>query len=51
VKYLISADIEAVQSISAVPTILRVVAETTGMGFVCIARVDADSCTTRSASA
>jgi signal transduction histidine kinase len=46
VKYLISADIEAVQSISAVPTILRVVAETTGMGFVCIARVDADSWTT-----
>jgi signal transduction histidine kinase len=45
-KYLISADIDAVQSISAVPTILRVVAETTGMRFVCIARVDADSWTT-----
>ncbi len=45
-KYLTSADIDAVQSISAVPTILRVVAETTGMRFVCIARVDADSWTT-----
>lgn len=43
---LTSADIDAVQSISAVPTILRVVAETTGMRFVCIARVDADSWTT-----
>lgn len=45
-KYLPAADIAAVQSISAVPTILRVVAETTGMRFVCIARVDADSWTT-----
>lgn len=45
-KYLTSADIDAVQSITAVPTILRVVAETTGMRFVCIARVDADSWTT-----
>ena len=45
-KYLTSADIDAVQSISAVPTILRVVAEITGMRFVCIARVDADSWTT-----
>lgn len=44
--YSTSADIDAVQSISAVPTILRVVAETTGMRFVCIARVDADSWTT-----
>jgi signal transduction histidine kinase len=41
-----TADVNAVQSISAVPTILRVVAETTGMRFVCIARVDADSWTT-----
>jgi signal transduction histidine kinase len=40
------ADINAVQSISAVPTILRVVAETTGMRFVCIARVDTESWTT-----
>jgi signal transduction histidine kinase len=45
-KYLTSADIDAVQSISAVPTILRVVAETTGMRFVCIARVDEASWTT-----
>ncbi|MDQ2990177.1 MAG: GAF domain-containing sensor histidine kinase [Pseudomonadota bacterium] len=45
-NYLTSADIDAVQSISAVPTILRVVAETTGMRFVCIARVDAGSWTT-----
>lgn len=37
---LTAADISAVQSISAVPTLLRVVAETTGMRFVCIARVD-----------
>jgi signal transduction histidine kinase len=44
--YLTASDIEAVQSISAVPTILRVVAETTGMRFVCIARVDAASWTT-----
>ena len=44
--YSTSADIDAVQSISAVPTILRVVAETTGMRFVCIARVDAESWTT-----
>jgi signal transduction histidine kinase len=43
---LTTADVHAVQSISAVPTILRVVAETTGMRFVCIARVDADSWTT-----
>ena len=45
-KYSTAADIGAVQSISAVPTILRVVAEITGMRFVCIARVDADSWTT-----
>jgi signal transduction histidine kinase len=44
-EYLTSDDVDAVQSISAVPTILRVVAETTGMRFVCIARVDADSWT------
>lgn len=43
---LIAADIHAIQSISAVPTLLRVVAETTGMRFVCIARVDDDSWTT-----
>ena len=42
----IAADVDAVQAISAVPTILRVVAETTGMRFVCIARVTPDSWTT-----
>ena len=42
----IAADVDAVQAISAVPTILRVVAETTGMRFVCIARVTQDSWTT-----
>jgi signal transduction histidine kinase len=41
-----ASDVEAVQAISAVPTILRVVAETTGMRFVCIARVTPDSWTT-----
>jgi signal transduction histidine kinase len=44
--YLTAADVAAVQSISAVPAILRVVAETTGMRFVCIARVAPDSWTT-----
>ncbi|MFC0134557.1 histidine kinase [Massilia eurypsychrophila] len=42
----ISTDIASVQTVSAVPTILRVVAETTGMRFVCIARVDAETWTT-----
>ena len=41
-----AADIQAVQSLGGVPTMLRVVAETTGLGFVCIARVDAESWTT-----
>jgi hypothetical protein len=40
------ADIKAIQSISAVPTILRVVAETTGLRFVCVARVTPSSWTT-----
>jgi signal transduction histidine kinase len=44
-KYPTAVDVGAVQSISAVPTILRMVAETTGMRFVCVARVDADSWT------
>ena len=35
----LSADVQAVQSISAVPSILRVVAELTGLRFVCVARV------------
>jgi hypothetical protein len=41
-----SADVQAIQSLGGVPTMLRVVAETTGLGFVCIARVDAESWTT-----
>lgn len=44
--YLAVADVEAVQAISAVPTILRVVSETTGLRFVCIARVTASAWTT-----
>jgi len=41
-----AADVEAVQAISAVPTMLRVVSETTGLRFVCVARVTQDSWTT-----
>ncbi|MET0268512.1 MAG: HAMP domain-containing sensor histidine kinase [Duganella sp.] len=36
-------DIATIQSISAVPTILEAVAELTGLGFVCVARVTGDS--------
>lgn len=39
------ADIEAVQNISAVPTILETVAAATGLRFVCIARVSQDAWT------
>ena len=39
-------DIAAVQGISAVPTLLETVAATTGLGFVCIARVTEDAWTT-----
>ncbi|PWF49030.1 GAF domain-containing sensor histidine kinase [Massilia glaciei] len=35
----LNSDVQAIQAISSVPTILRVVAETTGLRFVCIARV------------
>jgi signal transduction histidine kinase len=42
----INADIQAVQSLGGVPALLRVVSETTGLGFVCIARVDDESWTT-----
>lgn len=38
----IAADIATVQSISAVPSILQVVAEMTGLRFVCVARVTED---------
>ncbi|MDB5959205.1 MAG: histidine kinase [Massilia sp.] len=41
-----AADIQAVQALGSVPTMLRVVSETTGLGFICIARVDAGSWTT-----
>ncbi len=39
-------DIASVQAISAVPTLRETVAATTGLGFVCIARVTDDSWTT-----
>ena len=38
----LSADIEAVQGIAAVPRILEVVCRTTGMGFAAVARVTED---------
>jgi signal transduction histidine kinase len=44
-KSSIATDIAAVQSISAVPSILKAVAEMTALRFVCVARVDADSWT------
>lgn len=37
-----TADVDAVQSIGAVPTILEVVCRTTGMGFAAVARVSED---------
>jgi len=42
----IDADIAQIQSIAAVPTILETVAALTGLRFVCVARVTADSWTT-----
>lgn len=42
----IAADIAQIQAISAVPTILETVAALTGLRFVCVARVTADSWTT-----
>ncbi|MCA1324762.1 sensor histidine kinase [Herbaspirillum sp. alder98] len=42
----ISADIRNIQQIGAVPTILEAVAAMTGLGFVCVARVTANSWTT-----
>lgn len=41
----VPADIDSIQKISTVPTILETVAATTGLGFVCIARVTNDSWT------
>jgi len=42
----IATDIAAIQSMAAVPTILETVAALTGLRFVCVARVTADSWTT-----
>lgn len=38
-RQMIAADLSAIGRIGAVPSILEVVAETTGMGFVTVARV------------
>jgi signal transduction histidine kinase len=42
----LAADIQSIQSIGAVPTILEAIATMTGLGFVCIARVTENSWTT-----
>lgn len=42
----LKADIDAIQSIESVPTILETVSAITGLRFVCIARVTRDSWTT-----
>ena len=42
----IAADIASIQAIQAIPTILSTVAAITGLRFVCVARVTADSWTT-----
>ncbi|MYM73204.1 GAF domain-containing protein [Duganella sp. FT134W] len=39
----LQTDIASIQSIGSVPTILKAVAELTGLGFVCVARVTQDS--------
>jgi signal transduction histidine kinase len=44
-NHALAADIRAVQSIGAVPTIMRVIAETTGMRWVCVSRVTNDAWT------
>lgn len=41
----IQRDIDAVQRISAVPSMLRLICDQTGMGFAAVARVDDDSWT------
>jgi signal transduction histidine kinase len=40
----IAADVQAVQSIPSVPTIMRVIAETTGMGWIGVTRVTPEVC-------
>ena len=42
----LAADVAAIQSIESVPTILETVSAITGLRFVCVARVTADSWTT-----
>lgn len=42
----ISADVASISRIDAVPTILKTIAEITGLGFVCVARVTETSWTT-----
>ena len=41
----IRRDVEAIGRISAVPSMLRLICEQTGMGFAAVARVDGDSWT------
>ncbi len=41
----IEIDINTVQSISSVPTVMRVIAQTTGLRWVCVSRVTADAWT------
>jgi signal transduction histidine kinase len=41
----IKIDIDTVQSITAVPTVMRVIAQTTGLRWVCVSRVTADAWT------
>lgn len=45
-KPSIVSDIQSVQSIKAIPSLLRAVVEITGMRFACVARVTPDSWTT-----
>lgn len=45
-QHKIAADIAVIQSMAVVPTILETVAALTGLRFVCVARVTADSWTT-----
>ena len=41
----VGLDIQAVQAISAVPTIMRVIAQLTGLRWICVARVTSDAWT------
>lgn len=44
-SYPIEVDIAAVQAITAVPTIMRVIAQSTGLRWVCVSRVTAEAWT------